>query len=221
LRFTNESWNDTVSSVKWNFNVGSQSITDSINLSAHGFQDQSFAQSGWVNIAMTAYGNHTAPNTRIFDSCVFVADATARPGNTVLEEFNPSADLAKWPTFNYYNNEFKWQTYDSAGYDDNFCMKYDGYDARIIPGFGITPTTGGPFGDFDDFFSIPVDLSSMATGACNLNFWTSGASRTSNSYDINDSLKIYYSTDQGVQCQLPTYRHQPPTGRPKRLIFLL
>ena len=158
---------------------------------------QSFSQSGWVNITMSATGNHTGTASKVYDSSVFVAAPTGTVGTTLVEEFDPAGDLAQWPSFNYYNNEFKWEQCSVAGVYDSHCMKYDGFDNRIIPGIGYSPSTGTPYGDFDDLFSVPVDLSGMATGVCNLNFWTSGASRSSNSLDINDTLQIYYSVDKG------------------------
>ena len=197
LNFINKSWNDTVTAVKWAFQNGTATITDTLNMALRNYISQSFSQSGWVNITMSATGNHTGTASKVYDSSVFVAAPTGTVGTTLVEEFDPAGDLAQWPSFNYYNNEFKWEQCSVAGVYDSHCMKYDGFDNRIIPGIGYSPSTGTPYGDFDDLFSVPVDLSGMATGVCNLNFWTSGASRSSNSLDINDTLQIYYSVDKG------------------------
>ncbi len=204
LRFYNKSWNDTVTKVKWNFTNGSLSLVDTIanpNVVSSNI-NQTFSQPGWYNVSMTATGNHTGDSTTTWNNCIYVADANATPGQNIVEDFDPAGDLAKWPTFNYYNNEFKWEPYTGAGFYDAHCMKYDGYDNRIISALGIYPTTGSPYGDFDDFFSIPVDLTSMRTGNCNLNFWTAGASRSSNSLDINDTLQVFYSTDRAATWHL-------------------
>ena len=75
-------------------------------------------------------------------------------------------------------------------------MEYVGFDNRINPLLGVYPNTGAPLGDIDDMFSIPVDLSAFTGASCNLNFMYSGASRSSNSIDINDSMVISYSIDQ-------------------------
>lgn len=199
LKFTNKSWNDTVTKVKFRFDIGSQTIMDSVTAGV-GFStnvSHSFSQSGWGNVTMTATGNHSGDSTIVYPNCIYVADATATPGQNVVEEFDAAQDLAHWPIFNYYNNEFKWEPCTTAGFYDHTSMRYDGYDGRIIPAMGIYPPTGSPYGDKDDFYSIPFNLSSMASGNCNLNFWTSGASRSSNSLDVNDTLQIYYSYDHG------------------------
>ncbi len=74
-------------------------------------------------------------------------------------------------------------------------MKYTGYDDRVTA--TSFPITGSPKGDFDDMFSVPMDLTSFTAGACNLNFHSSGASRSSSSASINDTLYIDYTTNKG------------------------
>ncbi len=196
LRFNNKSWNDTVTKVKFTFNDGSTTINDSITsaVSFSSFIKKSFPESGWVDMSVTATGNHTGDSSIKFPHVVYVAEKTPQAGASYYGEFNPSGDLDKWPIFNYYNNEFKWESA-NVGLFDNYSMKYDGYDSRINSTMGIFPTTGSPYGDIDDVYSRPVDLSSFSSGNLYLNFWTSGASRSANVLDINDSLQIYMSTD--------------------------
>jgi hypothetical protein len=122
---------------------------------------------------------------------VFVADATGTNPTNYIQDFNPSGDRAKWPSFNYYNNNFMWQLNDQVGLYDHSCIQYVGFDTRSFPQNAV----GIPTGDFDDFFSVPVDLSSFGTGQCNLNYSYSGATRTSSANDMNDTLEILYSTD--------------------------
>ena len=196
LRFTNKTWNDTVSSLVWSFSNGASTPSTTIsNPSFSSFVNNSFTDGGWVNITMKATGNNSGDTTVVFDKSVFVADPVATPAANIVEEFNPAENLAKWPMFNYYNNEFKWEA-SNVGFYDNHSIKYNGYDSRVNPTLGIYPPTGMPKGDYDDFFSVPVDLTSMASGNCNLNFFTSGASRSSNSLDISDTMIISYSVDK-------------------------
>ncbi|NDC42520.1 MAG: T9SS C-terminal target domain-containing protein, partial [Chitinophagia bacterium] len=149
-----------------------------------------FNTPGWVDVTVTATGNHSGDST-IKRSDVYVTERSGTSPSSYFQEFDPAGDVAKWPTFNYYNNEFKWEMA-NVGLYDGYSLKYHGYDDRLISGF---PTTGVPYGDYDDMFSIPFDLTSMATGPCNLNFYSSGASRSSNSNYVNDTLQIDYSTD--------------------------
>lgn len=196
LRFTNKTWNDTVTSLVWSFSNGATTPTTTIsNPTFSSFVNNAFTDGGWVNITMKATGNHSGDTTVVFDKSVFVTDANATPASNIVEEFNPDETLAKWPTFNYYDNEFKWE-HAYNGFYDNHSMKYTGFDNRVNSALGIFPPTGMPKGDYDDFFSPAVDLTSMASGNCNMNFFTTGASRSSNSLDINDTMIISYSVDK-------------------------
>ena len=197
LRFFNKSWRDTVTKVRWQFSNTPSQHSDSTmnNPTFTSFINNTFADGGWVNVTMTATGNHSGDSVRSFPHSVFVADPVATPAVDYMTEFTPGGDLEKWPTFNYYNNEFRWEPA-NVGFYDNHCMKYTGFDSRINPSFGMYPVNGTPDGDFDDMFSMPVDLSALASGPCNLNFLYSGASRSGNTADINDTLQISYSSDK-------------------------
>ena len=204
LKFVNESWNDTVSKTRWQFSNGAL-VADTTTYNYNSYISNGFTQPGWLHITMTvtdtsgqSAGRPNQIGTKTFDSSVFVADSIGTTGVGYFQEFDPAGDYAKWPTFNYYKNEFKWAINNSVGYFDNHCMSYLGFDTRLNPVLSFYPKTGAPCGDFDDFYTIPFDLSSYATSsACNLNFMYSGATRTSSSLNINDSLEIQFSTDGG------------------------
>ncbi len=193
VTFKNETWNDTVTNLLWTFgngaSVGTSTVTTSVTTN--------FSEPGWVTFSMQATGNHSGDTTVTFDHSVFVADATATDpvATSYIQNFTPSGDRDKWPTFNYYNNRFRWQLNDNVGYDDSHCMQYVGFDSTLDPIVGLYPATGTPQGDVDDMFSIPVNLSQF-TDTCNLDFFFSGASRSSTSTDITDSLFISYSVDK-------------------------
>ena len=195
LKFTNKTWRDTVTSIVWTFSNGATTPTTTLtNPSFSSYVNNAFTDGGWVNIVMASTGNHSGTSVDTFNHSVYVADAVATPAQNVMAEFSTDGDFNKWPTFNYYNNEFKWQ-HAGVGFYDNHSMMYTGFDSRVNPTLGTYPNTGTPKGDFDDFFSIPVDLSGFASGNCNMNFFTSGASRSSISLDINDTMIISYSID--------------------------
>jgi len=221
ILFMNESWNDTISYVKWLFSnaplidsillPGDTTTNDTSSYSGMPFirkphvVKNGFRQPGWVTITLTATDtsgmskgrpNNTA--TTVFENAVFVTDSTGVDATQYYEEFNPLGDADKWPTFNYYNNEFKWQMNTSLGFDDGFCMMYQGFDYVMDPENYIYRTSGTPGGDFDDMFSVPVDFTKMnTTDSCYLNFMYSGATRASNLAEQNDSLVIGYSIDAG------------------------
>jgi len=198
IYFYDKSWGDTVTSVTWTFGAGATTpsvTTNQTTLQATKGDNETsnfgnaFFTPGWVPITLAATGNNTSTTITNYNRNVFVADVNATPADGYFMEFNNS-DTAKWPMFNYYNNEFKWQ-YANVGYYDNSSIEYTGFDNR-----GFSPT-GNPLGDYDDFFSMPMDLTSFANTACNLNYFYSATSKTSNAYDINDRLEIYYSIDHG------------------------
>jgi len=184
--FNNETWNDTVTNLLWTFTVGTSAQT-STNLTAANVQ---FTQSGWVNLNMQASGNHTGDSTRVWPRAEFVSSPSATLAEGYVQEFGGS-DTAQWPMFNYYNNEFKWQMA-TVGYDDNNSVEYLGFDTRIDVPDNIFPLTGQPAGDFDDLFSVPFDLTSFGNNPCYLNFYYSGASRTSTT--AIDEMDIDYAT---------------------------
>ncbi len=192
VTFINESWNDTVTATEWTFTGGAASPT----VSSLASFNNSFTVPGWVDMTMKVTGNHTGDTTVEWKNAIFVADGTATSGDGYVQEWEPSGDFAKWPYFNYYNNEFHWQLDSTVGYDDHYCMKYVGYDSRVNTLTGQYALTGPPQGDFDDLFSVPVDLSSF-NDTCNLNFYYSAASRSSSSLDVTDTMEIDYTTNQG------------------------
>lgn len=192
-KFHNETWNDTLTSLTWEFSNGASTPIST----SQGVFTNSFSQPGWVDLKMIPTGNNSGTDTVDWPQAVFVADSTGTPASGYFQEWEPNGDYAKWPYFNYYGNEFHWQLDSTVGFDDHYCMKYTGFDNRIIldytTGIFVFPNTGSPFGDFDDLFSVPMDLSAFSD-SCNLNFWYAAASRSTNSADINDTLEIDYTT---------------------------
>jgi hypothetical protein len=210
VTFTNASYNDTVMKIVWNFsnNAGTPTVTNTANnrslYSNPGSATAStnFLSPGWVTVTMNVYGNNgaagagalQAPVTLVDSQRVFVADSMPTPAANYYQEFNGVNDYF-WPTFNYYNNEFKWQKA-NVGYFDNSSMMYTGFDSRWNYLQGQYPATGVPRGDFDDMFSPYFDMSSLASdSSVYLHFMYAAASRTNVSQDISDTLEIAYSTN--------------------------
>jgi len=185
--FSNASWNDTIIAASWAFSNDADSSTSSSLTTVN----NTFSRTGWVTVSLAATGNNTGTTTLTNPQALYIADTT--PVNAVgfVEEFRLRGDLEKWPLFNYYNNNFKWQLA-NVGYDDGECMQYVGFDSRPFP----ENATGTPQGDIDDLFSPVFDLTGFAGGDCYLNFETSGATLTANTRQMNDSMEIDYSTDR-------------------------
>ena len=204
FRFKNRSWRDTVTSSTWTFSNGASN--NNVNETELQIKSQasnvqtSFAQPGWVDVTLKSTGNNTGDTTETRKQVVYAADPnfTINPLNGFYMDFDKNDnsannDLNKWPMFNYYNNEFKWEIDEKVGYYDNSSIKFSGYDSRVAP-FSYN---GTPKGDFDDFFTPAFDLSGMTTTECRLNFLSAGAFRVTNSQLMKDTLEIAYSTDCG------------------------
>jgi hypothetical protein len=199
FKLTNRTWRATATSINWTLSNGSTTPTST---STGSFTTQ-FATPGWATITMiatNANGSDTFGTSPILDpvtgsytgntSNIYVADPTAVDPIGYYQEFNPGGDLDKWPIFNYYNNRFKWEVVNTAGYYDRTSIRYRSFDDRTFP----VNLTGDPNGDKDDFFTPAFDLSSLGTNG-NVNFMMAGAYSTSDPRYMNDTLTISYSKD--------------------------
>lgn len=199
FQFRQRSWRDTITQVEWTFSNGASNN----NITQTGTQlntvvQNSFSQSGWVDVTVKATGNNTGDSTTEYKSAVYAADggSTINPLNGFVMDFekdDANNPLDKWPIFNYYNNSHKWQVLDNVGNTGSGCISYRNYDNRQ----GLDRFKNTPRGDFDDFFTPAFDLSGMKSGECRLNFMSSGAFRTTDSRVMQDVLNISYSTDCG------------------------
>jgi hypothetical protein len=201
FKLMNRTWRATATSINWTLSNGSTTPTST---STGSFTTQ-FATPGWATITMiatNANGSDTFGTSPILDpvtgsytgntSNIYVADPTAVNPIGYYQEFNPGGDLDKWPIFNYYNNRFKWEVVNTAGYYDRTSIRYRSFDDRAYP----ANLTGDPNGDKDDFFTPAFDLSSLGTNG-NVNFMMAGAYSTSDPRYMKDTLTIAYSKDSG------------------------
>ncbi len=184
--FRNRSWRDTVTSAAWTFTNGTPATSTNLNSQA-----VSFSTPGYQTVGLTVTSNAgTDDESR---PMVFIAD-----DNNVInpegyyQEWNPGGDVDRYPIFNYYNNQFRWEVVNTAGFYDKTSMRFRSFDDRA-PG----ATLGSPDGDIDDFYVPPMNLSGMASGNCNLEFHYTAASRASAPSDLNDVLYLEYSSNCG------------------------
>jgi len=186
--FVNRSWGDTISSVSWTFSNGASTPTSTSPNSVI----NRFSQPGYVTVSLTA--NSNAGTNTFTGQPVYVADTTQKlSGDGLIQEFSNAAELDRFPMFNHYNNQWRWER-TNVGFYDNSGIRYRAYDDRS----GLPATViNSPGGDIDDLYTPPYDLTALASGQCNLQFYYSAASRTAVATDINDILQISYSTTCG------------------------
>ncbi|HTN18161.1 MAG TPA: M43 family zinc metalloprotease [Chitinophagaceae bacterium] len=183
--FQNKTWRATPTAVNWTLSngatVSTSTSTDKVTTK--------FANTGWATVTMVA---ENAKGADTVTEKVFVADPAVTDPIGYWQEFNDKAEIdAKWPMFNYYNNQYKWELSD-RGYYDNTSIRYKSYDARTFP----ATLLGDPAGDYDDFYTPAFDLSKLGDNG-NLNFMYAGAYATNDFSLMKDVMEIAYSTDCG------------------------
>jgi hypothetical protein len=193
--FYNTSWNDTIGSTTWQFSNGATKPTFTLAGTGPQFFRNQFSQPGWVTVTQTATSN--AGSTTITKQPIYIADNSVKinplSNGFYYQEFTPGGDVDKWPMFNYYDNQWKWQL-SNGGYYDDHCVMYTAYETRTYPSVLI----GSPEGDYDDMFSPSFDLSGFPAGSnCNLNFMYASAALSAFQNHLTDALQISYSTDCG------------------------
>ncbi|MBS1780903.1 MAG: zinc-dependent metalloprotease [Bacteroidetes bacterium] len=197
--FKSQSWRDTITATSWSIANGNTGTNTSIS--------SAVTAPGWVDVTLTVTGNHSGDTTITRKAAVYAADPNnlKDPMNGYYQEFNADGDVANWPIFNYYNNDFKWELLDNNGFYDKSCIVYRGYDKRVYPA-SLTgapavhePASGALLSkDYDDFFTTGFNLSNMKDGECNLNYMYSGASISADPSILVDTLEIAYSTTCGT-----------------------
>ena len=190
--FTNRSYNDTLSSSDWTFSNGATSSTSGSLISLQ----NSFSQPGWVTTTLTATGNNTGSNTVSKSRALYAADTARVSAGGYFQEFNPDGDTAKYPIFNYFGTDHKWEFVNNAGYFDHTAIRYANYDTRTRP-VNIGNATASPSGDFADFYTRAFDLTEFSSTGVNMDFFAAGAFRTSKLSEMNDELQVAISTDCG------------------------
>ncbi len=201
FKFKDRSWRGAVSGISWEVSNGA---TTNSSGAAGETIDVKVTQPGWVDVKITA--NNSLGSTEVSAKPVYAADPNFKinPNNGgYFQEFNTDGDLDKWPIFNYYNNNPKWEVINGNGFFDKTCIMYKGFDDRI----GINAFINSPGGDVDDFFSPAFDLSGVGAEA-SLNFMFSGAYRTTDPDLLRDTLEIHYSRDCGQTWSLLKRYHR-------------
>jgi hypothetical protein len=181
------SWGGTATTKEWSLSNGAISATPT-----SGSIRTKFTTPGWAKIMVVA-GN--ANGTDSFETMpgIYIADPVAINPIGYYQDFKNDAENAKWPIFNYFNNQYKWELHKGgSGVYDGFSMKYTSYDNRRFP----DNLLGDASGDYDDFFSPAFDLSGLGDNG-NINFMYAGAYATNNPALMKDVFEVAYSTTCG------------------------
>jgi hypothetical protein len=191
INFINRSWADTIATAEWTF-IGATAATPTSNSLTS--VTNSFTTPGPVDVRLIVSGNNgSGSDTEERQRVAYVADVNNKINpNGYYQEWTDANDNSRYPIFNYFNDDHKWEM-SSVGFYDNNSIRYKTYDERT----GLSANFGSPGGDYDDFFMPPVDLTSMSSGQCFLNFAYAGATRTTSVNDMNDVFEIAYSVNCG------------------------
>lgn len=195
--FRNMSWNDTLSGVTWNFSNGASTPTSTSLTTVN----STFSVPGWVTVSLTATSN-AGSNTIVNKQAVYAADTTPVGTAGYTQNFVSATDIANWPMFNHYENQFRWQFYNGAGKDDNSCVRFRSFDTS-------NRRTGTATGDLDDFITPAFDLAGI-TGNLYFNFYSAGASTNPGGFGTSkvfDSMQVDVSSSGGaVWTRLASFR---------------
>ncbi|MBC7553124.1 MAG: T9SS type A sorting domain-containing protein [Taibaiella sp.] len=187
--FTDHSWNDTITSLKWQFSNGATTPNSTASAVLN-----KFSVPGWVTATLTATSN-AGSDTLVNTHAVYAADTTAVSPTGFSQHFATPASIDNWPMINFYNNQYKWEYVTGASADgDNSCVRFRSFDTT-------NKVFGTPAGDHDDFYTPAFNLNGI-TGKFYLNFYTAAA-KTSNpgggTPAVGDSLQIDVSTTGGAR----------------------
>ncbi|MBL7765872.1 MAG: T9SS type A sorting domain-containing protein [Chitinophagaceae bacterium] len=187
--FKNQSYRDTVSSVQWDFPTGNPSTSTNTSQQAVVYNTP-----GWQTVTLTANSN-AGSNTSIKNNFIYVSDPNDLNQVGTVNSFEDINDYARWPIFNYYNNDFKWQYYDQGYVQSGWrCLMFKGFDDRPFPA-NLTLT---PRGDKDEIISPAYNTSGLTAGNAYLNFFVAAATQASIITQMDDSLIVYYSSNCGT-----------------------
>jgi hypothetical protein len=193
--FTCPNTNSTINEYSHQAAVSSRvwSATNGTFSNASSAPNLSFNAQGWQDVSLIVNGA-SGSDTVTKNKYIFVADPTPSHPSNLYQDFEDPAQNDKWPMFNIYNNRWKWEVAQNAGYYTSKCLKFNSYYRPAFP----ESTQNDVLGDYDEIVSQSYDLSSFVGGACNFNFMSSGANLINAALpDFRDSLVLYYSTNCG------------------------
>lgn len=180
------SWGDSNLTHLWSSPDGSFSSTSTSNTQV------TFNSSGWKEVTLQSSSN-AGSDIKTKTAFIYVSDNTAQNPDNQIESFDSKNTWPNWPILNYFNNTFRWQFTEDAGYWGNRSLMYKVFDERGFP----ANKYGSPAQDWDDVMSPAYDLSSYSSGNAFLSFRSSSATTAGFGSAMDDSLQIQFSTNCG------------------------
>lgn len=185
VRFKDNSKRATPTSWVWTFEGGNPATSNQQNPVV------SFSVPGPHDVTLTVSNDQGSNSITKWDAFHIGADYPEVNG-LLQEAFNSSNDFHRWPTRNIENNNSSWQWSDQAGHDAPGCAKLNASDTYTLTQDLFFPNN---FHDID-VLATPIMEMPFYSGL-NFSFWYAYSTKTSNTDDITESLKVYASRDCG------------------------
>lgn len=178
------SYNTNMNGASYSWSAPNSTVATSTNTN---FSTQYPTGNGWNDVSLTTTAGGQS-DTKTKANYIFVQHTTP----SQKQDFEDAGKNYWWPTFNYFENRFKWEISTYGGNSGTNAMLYRGYNNAGGPSAFI----GDAYADFDDFFTEPYDMTNLSTPK--LNFYISGAANNADpSLIYDDELEISYSTNGG------------------------
>lgn len=180
------SWGDSNLTHQWSSPDGSFSSTTTATTQI------TFNTPGWKEVTLQSSSN-AGSDTKTKTAFIYVSDNSAQNPDNQIESFDSKNTWPSWPILNYFNNNFRWQFTEDAGYWGNRSLMYKAFDERTFPDNKYSSASQ----DWDDVISPAYDLSSFSAGNTFLSFRTSSATQAGFGSAMDDSLQVQFSTNCG------------------------
>ncbi len=174
ITFTDNSWGAPVANRIWHFQNGTPSTSTSASPVVN-------FNPGWHQVILVV-SNAAGTDSLARDGYVFVSTSYPDFAGIQSESFENTQKVQMyWNTVNHFNYGGSWSQVNTYGHSGTSCMEMNNYT--------------NAWGAVDDLISPAYDLS-LVSGA-SLSYWHSEASRSIDTSQIKDVLKVYSSTNCG------------------------
>ncbi len=185
IQFKDNSKRATVTGWSWIFDGGNPGTSTQQNPIV------SFSEPGPHSVTLTVSNDHGSNSITKWDA--FQIGANYPEVNGLLQEsFNNNSDFQKWPTWNIENNGSSWRWSDQAGHNAPGSAKLNASNTYTLIQDGFAPNN---FHDKDVLLTPTLEMPFY--NGLNFSFWYAYSTRTSQTDEITESLKVYASSDCG------------------------
>ena len=185
IQFKDNSKRATPTSWAWTFEGGNPATSTQQNPTV------SFSEPGPRSVTLTATNDQGSGTTTKWDAVHIGANYPEVDG-LLQESFSTPNAFNQWPIQNVESNNSYWQWSAEAGHNAPGSAKLNASETYNLIQDGFFPNN---FHD-KDMLLTPIMEMPFYTGL-NFSFWYAYSTRTSNTDDITESLKVYASNDCG------------------------